>query len=151
MNLREVMKKCCANKGLNIIAVQIYARQLFTALSLLKKKLAHPRWYQARQYSRQWIKKCIKTRWFRLGLWNNWNGTNAVLGKPILPCSWNYAWLFVRLRSGHGCTLYELYTRWILFPGNTNNQMKNCVWTWRGAFRRNYFDVVHLRRTILMA
>jgi serine/threonine-protein kinase PRP4 len=37
MNLREVMKKFGGKKGLNIKAVQVYAQQLFLALSLLRK------------------------------------------------------------------------------------------------------------------
>jgi serine/threonine-protein kinase PRP4 len=33
-----------------------------------------------------------------------------------------------------GCTLYELYTGRILFPGKTNNDMLKCMMEYKGKF-----------------
>uniref|UniRef100_A0A8C4NJ72 Serine/threonine-protein kinase PRP4 homolog n=1 Tax=Eptatretus burgeri TaxID=7764 RepID=A0A8C4NJ72_EPTBU len=126
MNLREVLKKYGKDVGLHIKAVRSYSQQLFLALKLLKKcNILHadikPDNILVNE-SKTILKLCdfgsashiadcditpyLVSRFYR--------APEIVIGKP-----YDYA---IDLWSV-GCTLYELYTGKILFPGKTNNHM----------------------------
>lgn len=137
MNLRDVLKKYGHNKGLNINAVQVYAKQLFIALSLLRKctilhadikpdnmlvnetknilKLADLG--SASDISENDITPYLVSRFYR--------APEIILGLP-----YDYAidvWSVA-------CTLFELYTGKILFPGRSNNQMLRLMMELKGRF-----------------
>jgi len=149
MNLREVLKKYGKDVGLNIKAVRSYSHQLFSALKLLKKvSILHAdikpdnilvnenkvmlklgdfgsashvaeneitpylvsRFYRSPEISRDFIRSV------RL-LWNRLNRIFlSVLGMP-----YDYG---IDMWST-ACTIFELYTGKIMFPGNSNNQVWN--------------------------
>jgi serine/threonine-protein kinase PRP4 len=48
-----------------------------------------------------------------------------------------------------GCTLYELYTGKILFPGRSNNQMLRYMMELKGRFSKNVVVCFHLNILIL--
>lgn len=126
MNLRDVVKRFGKDVGLNIRAVRAYAHQLFLALGLLKKtNIMHadikPDNILVNE-NKTVIKLCdlgsasdaveneitpyLVSRFYR--------APEIILGVPYDPALdiWSI-----------GCTLYELYTGKILFPGRSNNQM----------------------------
>ncbi|KAG8217153.1 kinase-like domain-containing protein [Butyriboletus roseoflavus] len=126
MNLRDVVKRFGKDVGLNIKAVRAYAHQLFLALSLLKKtNIMHADIKpdnilvnehktvlklcdlgSASDASENDITPYLVSRFYR--------APEIILGAPYDPALdvWSI-----------GCTLYELYTGKILFPGRSNNQM----------------------------
>ncbi|KAG8915823.1 U4/U6 small nuclear ribonucleoprotein prp4 [Tulasnella sp. 408] len=126
MNLREVVKRFGKDVGLNIRAVRAYAQQLFLSLSLLKKcNIMHADIKpdnilvneskatlklcdlgSASDVSENDIAPYLVSRFYR--------APEIILGLPYDPALdvWSV-----------GCTLYELYTGKILFPGRTNNHM----------------------------
>ncbi|KAJ3194497.1 U4/U6 small nuclear ribonucleoprotein prp4 [Irineochytrium annulatum] len=135
LNLRELLKKY--RKGLNIKAVRVYAQQLFMALSLLKKcTILHadikPDNILASE-SKNTLKLCdlgsageaseneitpyLVSRFYR--------APEIILGMP-----YDYA---IDMFSV-GCTLYELFTGKILFPGRSNNQMLRMFMELKGKF-----------------
>ncbi|KNE69976.1 CMGC/DYRK/PRP4 protein kinase [Allomyces macrogynus ATCC 38327] len=153
MNLREVLKKYGHNVGLNLRAVRLYAHQLFQALALLRKcQIIHadlkPDNILANAAKNQ-IKLCdlgsasdisenditpyLVSRFYR--------APEIILGAP-----YDYA---VDMWSA-ACTLFELYTGTILFPGRSNNHMLRLHMELkghvshrlikRGAFGGKYFD-----------
>ncbi|KPP75650.1 serine/threonine-protein kinase PRP4-like [Scleropages formosus] len=126
MNLREVLKKYGKDVGLHIKAVRSYSQQLFLALKLLKRcNILHadikPDNILVNE-SKTILKLCdfgsashvadnditpyLVSRFYR--------APEIVIGKP-----YDYG---IDMWSV-GCTLYELYTGKILFPGKTNNHM----------------------------
>ncbi|THV06878.1 kinase-like protein [Dendrothele bispora CBS 962.96] len=137
MNLREVVKRFGKDVGLNIRAVRAYAHQLFLALSLLKKvgvmhadikpdnilvneqktvlKLCDLG--SASDASENDITPYLVSRFYR--------APEIILGYPYDPALdiWSI-----------GCTLYELYTGKILFPGRSNNQMLLLMMELKGRF-----------------
>ncbi|KAI6119682.1 kinase-like domain-containing protein [Pisolithus croceorrhizus] len=137
MNLRDVVKKFGKDVGLNIRAVRAYAHQLFLALSLLKKtnvmhadikpdnilvneqktvlKLCDLG--SASDASENEITPYLVSRFYR--------APEIILGVPYDTAldMWSV-----------GCTLYELYTGKILFPGRSNNQMLLLMMELRGRF-----------------
>ncbi|KAK0210088.1 kinase-like domain-containing protein [Desarmillaria ectypa] len=137
MNLREVVKRFGKDVGLNIRAVRAYAHQLFLALTLLKKvgvmhadikpdnilvneaktvlKLCDLG--SASDASENEITPYLVSRFYR--------APEIILGVPYDPALdiWSI-----------GCTLYELYTGKILFPGRTNNQMLLLMMELKGRF-----------------
>ncbi|KAI9206391.1 kinase-like domain-containing protein [Polychytrium aggregatum] len=138
MNLREVLKKFGKDVGINIKAVQIYTKQLFFALSLLKKcNILHadikPDNILVNE-SKTVLKLCdlgsasdiaeneitpyLVSRFYR--------APEIILGVPYDPAIdvWSV-----------GCSLYELYTGKILFPGRTNNQMLRLMMDLKGKFQ----------------
>ncbi|KAF5348360.1 hypothetical protein D9758_010909 [Tetrapyrgos nigripes] len=153
MNLREVVKRFGKDVGLNIRAVRAYAHQLFLALSLLKKvgvmhadikpdnilvneqktvlKLCDLG--SASDASENDITPYLVSRFYR--------APEIILGYPYDPALdiWSI-----------GCTLYELYTGKILFPGRSNNQMLLLMMELKGRFNskmikkakfgENFFD-----------
>ncbi|KAF9268367.1 kinase-like protein [Marasmius fiardii PR-910] len=137
MNLRDVVKRFGKDVGLNIKAVRAYAHQLFLALSLLRKvgvmhadikpdnilvneqktllKLCDLG--SASDASENEITPYLVSRFYR--------APEIILGAPYDPSLdiWSI-----------GCTLYELYTGKILFPGRSNNQMLLLMMELKGRF-----------------
>jgi len=137
MNLREVVKRFGKDVGLNIRAVRAYASQLFLALSLLKKcEIMHADIKpdnilvsesksvlklcdlgSASDVSENDITPYLVSRFYR--------APEIILGLPY-DCALD-TWSI-------GCTLYELYTGKILFPGRTNNHMLLLIMELKGKF-----------------
>ncbi|PWN53960.1 kinase-like protein [Violaceomyces palustris] len=137
MNLREVVKRFGKDVGLNLRAVRAYAHQLFLALSLMKKaSIMHADIKpdnilvndsktilkvcdlgSASDLSEMEITPYLVSRFYR--------APEIILGRPY-DCSLDM-WSV-------GCTLYELATGKILFPGRTNNQMLLLMQEVKGKF-----------------
>ncbi|KAJ3151116.1 U4/U6 small nuclear ribonucleoprotein prp4 [Geranomyces variabilis] len=158
LNLREVLKKFGKDVGLNIKAVRIYAQQLFLSLSLLKKcNILHadikPDNILVTE-SKSTLKLCdlgsasdagenditpyLVSRFYR--------APEIILGMPydFALDVWSVA-----------CTLYELYTGKILFPGRTNNQMLKLMMDVKGKFpnrmlRRGQFTHLHFDDSVFL-
>ncbi|KAJ3356971.1 U4/U6 small nuclear ribonucleoprotein prp4 [Entophlyctis luteolus] len=151
MNLREVLKKFGKDIGLNIKAVRIYAQQLLLALSLLRKgNILHADIKpdnilvadskntlklcdlgSASDASENEITPYLVSRFYR--------APEIILGLPydFALDMWSIA-----------CTLYELYTGKILFPGRSNNQMLRFMQEVKGPFpkkmlRKGQFTSLH--------
>ncbi|CAG8434412.1 1372_t:CDS:10 [Diversispora eburnea] len=137
MNLREVLKKFGKDVGINIKAVRIYAQQLFLSLSLLTKcNVLHADIKPDNilvSESKNTLKMCdlgsasdasenditpyLVSRFYR--------APEIILGLP---------YDFALDMWSVGCTLYELYTGKILFPGRSNNQMLKLMMELKGKF-----------------
>ncbi|CAG8539108.1 24574_t:CDS:10 [Dentiscutata erythropus] len=137
MNLREVLKKFGKDVGINIKAVRIYAQQLFLSLSLLAKcNILHADIKPDNilvSESKNTLKMCdlgsasdasenditpyLVSRFYR--------APEIIIGLPY-DCALDM-WSV-------GCTLYELYTGKILFPGRSNNQMLKLMMELKGKF-----------------
>ncbi|KAH9890455.1 kinase-like protein [Cubamyces lactineus] len=137
MNLRDVVKRFGKDVGLNIRAVRAYAHQLFLALSLLRKcNIMHADIKpdnilvneaktllklcdlgSASDASENDITPYLVSRFYR--------APEIIMGHPYDPAIdvWSV-----------GCTLYELYTGKILFPGRTNNHMLLIMMELKGRF-----------------
>jgi len=137
MNLRDVVKRFGKDVGLNIRAVRAYAHQLFLALGLLKKmNIMHADIKpdnilvneqktllklcdlgSASDASENDITPYLVSRFYR--------APEIILGVPYDPTLdvWSI-----------GCTLFELYTGKILFPGRSNNQMLLLMMELKGRF-----------------
>jgi len=136
-DLREVLKKFGRNIGLNLKAIRSYAQQMFMALSHMKKcQILHADLKPDNilvSEKRSLLKLCdlgtaafaddaeitpyLVSRFYR--------APEVILGMPF-----DYAidmWSI-------GCTLFELYTGRILFPGADNNQMLRVIQECRGKF-----------------
>ncbi|KAJ7139374.1 kinase-like domain-containing protein [Mycena epipterygia] len=137
MNLRDVVKRFGKDVGLNIRAVRAYAHQLFLALGHLRKlgvmhadikpdnilvndaktmlKLCDLG--SASDAADNEITPYLVSRFYR--------APEIILGVPYDPALdiWSV-----------GCTLYELYTGKILFPGRSNNQMLLLMMELKGRF-----------------
>ena len=153
MNLREVLKKFGKDVGINIKAVRVYAHQLFLSLSLLGKcNILHsdikPDNILVTE-SKSMLKLCdlgsasdtsenditpyLVSRFYR--------APEIILGLSYDPAldMWSVA-----------CTLYEMSTGQILFPGRSNNHMLRLIMDVkgkfpnkmlrRGQFMSNHFD-----------
>ncbi|CDZ97335.1 kinase-like protein [Phaffia rhodozyma] len=137
MNLRDVIKRFGKDVGLNMRAVKAYAHQMFLALSLLKKcSIMHADIKpdnilvtenksllkicdlgSASDESENEVTPYLVSRFYR--------APEIILGLPY-DCSLDI-WSI-------GCTLFELYTGKILFPGRTNNQMLHHMMELKGKF-----------------
>ncbi|TBU29289.1 kinase-like protein [Dichomitus squalens] len=139
MNLREVVKRFGKDVGLNIRAVRAYAHQLFLSLSLLRKcNIMHADIKpdnilvneqktllklcdlgSASDASENDITPYLVSRFYR--------APEIIMGHPYDPAIdiWSI-----------GCTLYELYTGKILFPGRSNNQMLLLMMELKGRFNQ---------------
>ncbi|KAL0947806.1 hypothetical protein HGRIS_013879 [Hohenbuehelia grisea] len=137
MNLRDVVKRFGKDVGLNIRAVRAYAHQLFLALSLLRKaNIMHADIKpdnilvneqktllklcdlgSASDASENDITPYLVSRFYR--------APEIIMGVPYDPALdiWSI-----------GCTLYELYTGKILFPGRSNNHMLLLMMELKGRF-----------------
>ncbi|KAK8777588.1 hypothetical protein V5799_029066 [Amblyomma americanum] len=153
MNLREVLKKYGKDVGLHIKAVRSYSQQLFFALKLLKRcNILHadikPDNILVNE-TKLVLKLC------------DFGSASHVAENDITPylVSRFYRAPEIVLGLGYdfgidmwsvGCTLYELYTGKIMFPGKSNNQMlKFCMdlkgkfpnrLIRKGIFRDQHFD-----------
>ncbi|KFM81362.1 Serine/threonine-protein kinase PRP4-like protein, partial [Stegodyphus mimosarum] len=153
MNLREVLKKYGKDVGLHIKAVRSYSQQLFLALKLLKRCnilhadikpdniLVNDRklvlklcdFGSASHVAENDVTPYLVSRFYRA---------------PEIILGLNYD--FGIDTWSVGCTLYELYTGKIMFPGKSNNQMlKNFMdlkgkfpnkLIKKGAFREQHFN-----------
>lgn len=137
MNLRDVVKRFGKDIGLNIRAVRAYAHQLFLAMSLLRKcSIMHADIKpdnilvnehktvlkvcdlgSASDVSENDITPYLVSRFYR--------APEIILGVPY-DCALDI-WSI-------GCTLYELYTGKILFPGRSNNHMLLLMMELKGRF-----------------
>ncbi|KAL0966896.1 hypothetical protein UPYG_G00301520 [Umbra pygmaea] len=153
MNLREVLKKYGKDVGLHIKAVRSYSQQLFLALKLLKRcNILHADikpdnilvnesktilklcdFGSASHVAENDITPYLVSRFYR--------APEIIIGKP---------YDFGIDMWSVGCTLYELYTGKILFPGKTNNHMIKLAMDLKGKmpnkmirkglFRDQHFD-----------
>ncbi|CAD6906073.1 unnamed protein product [Tilletia controversa] len=155
MNLREVVKRFGKDIGLNIRAVRAYAHQLFLALALLRKadvmhadvkpdnilvnnSKTHVKLCDlgsASDVSEGEITPYLVSRFYR--------APEIILGLPYDTAldTWSV-----------GCTLYELFTGKILFPGRSNNHMLLLMQELRGKFttkmiRKSKFSELHFDDT----
>ncbi|KAL7879842.1 hypothetical protein SRHO_G00020960 [Serrasalmus rhombeus] len=126
MNLREVLKKYGKDVGLHIKAVRSYSQQLFLALKLLKRcNILHadikPDNILVNE-SKTILKLC------------DFGSASHVADNDITPYLVSRFYRAPEIIIGKlydygidmwsvGCTLYELYTGKILFPGKNNNHM----------------------------
>lgn len=137
MNLRDVIKRFGKDVGINLKAVRAYAHQIFLALNLFSKlNLMHadikPDNILVNE-SKSLLKVCdlgsasdtseaditpyLVSRFYR--------APEIILGLPY-DCSLDM-WSI-------GCTLYELYTGKILFPGRSNNHMLYLIQELKGRY-----------------
>ncbi|XP_029313865.1 LOW QUALITY PROTEIN: pre-mRNA processing factor 4Bb [Cottoperca gobio] len=153
MNLREVLKKYGKDVGLHIKAVRSYSQQLFLALKLLKRcNILHADikpdnilvnesktilklcdFGSASHVSDNDITPYLVSRFYR--------APEIIIGKP-----YDYG---IDMWSV-GCTLHELYTGKILFPGSSNNHMIKLAMDLKGkmpnkmirkgSFKDQHFD-----------
>ncbi|KAI9593919.1 kinase-like domain-containing protein [Syncephalis fuscata] len=150
LNLRQVLRKFGKDVGLNIRAVRVYAQQLFLSLSLLKQcNIIHADIKpdnvlvneaknvlklcdlgSASDISENDITPYLVSRFYR--------APEIILGLPYDPAidMWSV-----------GCTLYELYTGKILFPGRSNNQMLRCMMDLKGPFSKTILRRGHISTT----
>ncbi|KAJ1023468.1 hypothetical protein NDA16_003085 [Ustilago loliicola] len=151
MNLRDVVRRYGRDVGLNMQAVRAYAHQLFLALShLVKNSIIHADIKpdnvlvndskallklcdlgSASYLSEMEITPYLVSRFYR--------APEIILGQAY-DCSID-VW-------STGCTLYELATGKILFPGRTNNHMLLLMQELRGRFttkqiRKSQFGEQH--------
>jgi serine/threonine-protein kinase PRP4 len=143
MNLRDTVKKYGRDVGLHLKAVRVYAHQLFLALSLLRKcNILHADIKPDNiliNESRSNLKLCdlgsaadvtfentaiaitpyLVSRFYR--------APEIILGLPY-ECAVD-VWSM-------GCTLYELYTGRILFPGRSNREMLKLMMEVKGRFNQ---------------
>ncbi|KDN42748.1 kinase-like protein [Tilletiaria anomala UBC 951] len=155
MNLREVVKRFGKDVGLNIRAVKAYAHQMLLALSLMRKlNIMHADLKpdnilvndaktilkvcdlgSASDTSETEITPYLVSRFYR--------APEIILGQPY-DCAIDM-WSI-------GCTLFELYTGKILFPGRSNNQMLLLMQELKGKFtakqaRRGTFGPAYFDNT----
>ncbi|GAA5989293.1 hypothetical protein JCM11641_006103 [Rhodosporidiobolus odoratus] len=137
MNLREVLKRYGKNVGLNLRAVRAYASQMFLALSLMKKaEVLHADLKPDNilvNESKSTLKVCdlgsasdVTENEFTPYLVSRFYRAPEVILGLSYDCSldvWSIA-----------CTMYELYTGKILFPGRTNNHMLLLIMETKGKF-----------------
>lgn len=137
MNLREIVKRFGKDVGINLRAVRAYAHQMFLALSLMKKcNIMHADLKpdnilvsetksvlkvcdlgSASDVTENEITPYLVSRFYR--------APEIILGLPY-DCSIDI-WSI-------GCTLYELYTGKILFPGRSNNHLLLLIMELKGRF-----------------
>ncbi|KAA8904443.1 hypothetical protein TRICI_005493 [Trichomonascus ciferrii] len=156
-NLRDVVKKYGRENGLNIKAVRVYTRQLLIGLSLLRKcgyvhadvkpdnilvNEANTMAKIADLGSAMPIDEVEETPYL---VSRFYRAPEIILGvkHDYAVDMWSLA-----------CSLYEIYTGKVLFPGRTNNDMIRLIMGCRGKFshkllRRGrftneHFDPVHL-------
>lgn len=149
MNLRDTLKKFGKNVGINIIAVKLYARQLFIALKHLSDhRVIHadikPDNILVSEDLKQ-VKICdLGSAFFEYDTDNDptpylvsrfYRAPEIILGLPYeKPIDmWSI-----------GCCLFELFTGHILFPGKTNNEMLKLMMECKGRLS-NRIVKLHIR------
>lgn len=157
MNLREVLKKFGTEQGkeigINIEAVQLYTKQLCIALRHLKQCTLLHADIKPDNILINEKKNLIKLCDFGSASYAVENAITPYLvsrfyraPEIILGLRYDYALDIWSV----GCTLFELYTGKILFPGSTNNDMLRLIMDVKGkfpnrllkkaAFRERHFD-----------
>ncbi|KAI8973761.1 kinase-like domain-containing protein, partial [Mycotypha africana] len=137
MNLRDVLKKYGKDVGISIKAVRIYAQQLFLSLSLLKKcQILHADIKPDNilvSESRNTLKLC--------DLGSASDASDNAITPYLVSRFYRAPEIMLGLAYDHAidvwsaaCTLYELYTGKILFPGRSNNQMLKHIMELKGRF-----------------
>ncbi|KAJ1929962.1 U4/U6 small nuclear ribonucleoprotein prp4 [Tieghemiomyces parasiticus] len=137
MNLREVLKKYGRDIGISLKAVRGYARQIFTALALLRRcHLVHAD-IKPDNILVDGAKSTLKVADFGSAADIRDNDPTPYLAsrfyrapEVILGLPYDYG---VDVWSV-GCTLYELYTGKILLPGRSNNGMLKLMIDLKGRF-----------------
>lgn len=161
-NLRDVLKKYGRNVGINITAVQVYTKQLLRGLIILKNcgyihadlKLDNILVNESNtiakiadlgsastvsELSEQNNTPYLVSRFYRAP--EIMLGITPSLGYPI------DMWAL-------GCSLFEIYTGQILFPGKTNNEMLKLIMECKGKFphkliRKGQFSNEHFDLQLL--
>lgn len=137
LNLREILKKFGNDVGINLKAVRAYAQQIFLGLSLLRKcNILHTDLKPDNilvNETRNYLKICD----LGSASFDSYSNITPYLvsrfyraPEIILGLSHDYSLDIWSI----GCTLYELYTGKILFPGRTNNHMLRLMMECRGKF-----------------
>lgn len=143
MNLRDTVKKYGRDVGLHLKAVRVYAHQLFLALSLLRKcTILHADIKPDNiliNESRSNLKLCDLGSATDISIENTSTAITPYLvsrfyraPEIILGMPYDYSvdtWSM-------GCTLYELYTGRILFPGRSNREMIKLMMEAKGRFNQ---------------
>jgi serine/threonine-protein kinase PRP4 len=153
MNLREVLKRYGKNVGLHIKAVRSYAQQLLLTLKLMKRcNILHADIKPDNILVNE-TKLVLKLCDFGSASYSQDNDITPYLVSrfyraPEIIMGAKYD--FAQDMWAVGCTLYELYTGKILFPGKTNNDMLKLMMQLtgkmsnklirKGMFRETHFD-----------
>ncbi|EDO47304.1 predicted protein [Nematostella vectensis] len=135
MNLREVLRKYGQNVGLHIKAVRSYSQQLFLALKLMKRTgILHADIKPDNilvNDSKLMVKLC------------DFGSALATGGCDITPYLVSRFYRAPEIIIGSkydypidlwsvGCTIYELHTGKIMFPGKSNNEMLKLMMDYKG-------------------
>ncbi|KAL7334606.1 U4/U6 small nuclear ribonucleoprotein prp4 [Mucor circinelloides] len=137
MNLRDVLKKYGKDVGISIKAVRVYAQQLFLSLSLLKKcNILHADIKPDNilvSESRNTLKLC--------DLGSASDASDNTITPYLVSRFYRAPEIMLGLHYDYAidiwssaCTLYELFTGKILFPGRSNNQMLKHIMELKGRF-----------------
>ncbi|KAK4793393.1 hypothetical protein SAY86_023828, partial [Trapa natans] len=126
MNLREVLKKFGRDIGLKLTAVRAYAKQLFIALKHLRNcGVLHSDIKPDNMLVNE-AKNILKLCDFGNAMYSGKNDITPYLVSRF----YRAPEIILGLPYDHpidmwsvGCSLYELYTGKVLFPGSTNNEM----------------------------
>lgn len=154
MNLRDLLRRYGRSEGLNLRAVQVFARQLCISLLHLKRcGVLHAD-----------IKPdniCVDDNLLRLKLVDLGSASLTTDENPVTPYLVSRYYRAPEITLGHryghpidmwsvACCLYELYTSHVLFPGKTSNGMVKCYMdvmgrmpvrmVKQGAFGERFFD-----------
>jgi len=139
MNLREALKKLGKGNGLSLRGVQLYSKQLFTALALLHKlKLVHTDLKpdnimvtaDAQKIKLCDFGSCITLE--ELGITEYLVSRFYRAPEIMLGC---------KLDCGidvwaAGCSLLEAYTGKVTFPGGSNNEMLKLIMQTKGRIKK---------------
>lgn len=139
-NLRDILKKFGKDIGINISAIKSYSRQLLLGLSLLKTaKVIHAdlKPDNILVNDKHNILKICDLGSSSSALYANENPITEYLASrfyraPEIILGLQYG-LPIDMWSV-GCTLYELYTGQVLFPGKSNNEMLKFMMETKGKF-----------------
>ncbi|KAL9537557.1 hypothetical protein MBANPS3_011670 [Mucor bainieri] len=137
MNLRDVLKKYGKDVGISIKAVRVYAQQLFLSLSLLKKcSILHADIKPDNilvSENRNTLKLC--------DLGSASDASDNTITPYLVSRFYRAPEIMLGLHYDYAidiwssaCTLYELFTGKILFPGRSNNQMLKHIMELKGRF-----------------
>ncbi|KAJ3128576.1 U4/U6 small nuclear ribonucleoprotein prp4 [Nowakowskiella sp. JEL0407] len=137
MNLRDVIKKFGKDRGLHIKAVRSYAHQLFLALSLLKKaNILHA---DIKPDNILVSENNMSVKLCDLGSASD--ATENDITPYLVSRFYRAPEIILGIQYDFGidvwsiaCTLYELYTGRILFPGKSNNHMLRLIQEAKGRF-----------------
>lgn len=135
--MRDVIKKYGKDVGISIKAVRIYAQQLFLSLSLLKKcNILHADIKPDNilvSESRNTLKLC--------DLGSASDASDNTITPYLVSRFYRAPEIMLGLQYDYAidvwssaCTLYELFTGKILFPGRSNNQMLKHIMELKGRF-----------------